>query len=194
VHVITVPRSGAPRDLLWRRWCEALELDADAFDLDLAFANESLGVAQAALLERVKPHLSGRLRRGREKHRWLRAYFAHEVLLAQKGERFGLRPDHFTKLRDAAEDEVTAIEKAGYAVTGDLTELIPEADRQPHRRPEDINDSELLEVATIAIERMIRDVRSLTLDRNLWRRKAQARRRRLVRTRSRLTRLWPGSR
>lgn len=187
VHVITVPRSGAPRDLLWRRWCAVLGLDPDAYDLDVAFANESLGAAQAALLQRVKPRLSGPLVEGPEKHRWVRAYFAHDVLLAQGGERFSLRAHHFARLQQAAEEAVSEIEKAGYDVEGDLTELVPEPDTQSRPYPDDLDDSELLAVATTAIERMIRDVRALTLERNRWRRRAQ-RRNPLSRVRRRLAR------
>jgi hypothetical protein len=175
VHVVTVPRPGAPRDLLWRRWCEVIELDPAACNLDVAFANQSLGGAQAALLQRVKPHLSGPLRRSPEKHRWLRGYFAHEVLLAQRGERFGLRPEHAAELTDKSREAVTALRAAGYQVTGDLDELVPPPDPAPRPVPDDLPDSVLLEAATQALEHMIRDVRALTLERNDMRRRVGGR-------------------
>lgn len=178
IHIITVPKPGSPRDLLWRRWCEVLELDPDAFDIDVAVSNESLGGAQAALLQRVKPHLSGALQRGPEKHRWLRAYFAHQVLLSQGGERFTLRSEHVTELRRICEEATASIDRAGYTVTGDLAELLPDPAIVPipAAYPDDVPASELVDVATKAIEQMIRDVRSLTLERNKWRRRARGNR------------------
>lgn len=166
VHVITVPPPGAPRDLLWRRWCEVLELDPDAFNTDVAFENQSLGVTQAELLRRVKPHLPAPLRPGPEMHRWVRGYFAHRVLLDQKGERFSLRPHHLDLLRQASEEAVASIKASGYAVTGDLAELLPQQGGASSPHPDDITDAELLDVAASAIARMVLDVRSLTRQRD----------------------------
>ena len=177
IHVVTVPRPGAPKDLLWRRWCEVLGLRADSFDLDVAFGNESLGVAQVALLHRVKQHLSGALQDGPERHRWFRQYFGHEVLVPQAGERFGLRPEQAARLRPLAVSAVKAIAEGGYDVTGDLAELVPEPDTQPRPHPDEITDAELVDVSSRAIEKMIRDVRELTLERNEWRRRARRARR-----------------
>jgi hypothetical protein len=171
VHVVTVPPPGAPRDLLWRRWCQLLELDPEAFDLDIAFENQSLGLVQAVLLQRVKPHLTGPLQEGPEKHRWLRAYFAHEVLLSQQGERFGLQPHHFQPLRSASEAAVEAIKSAGYDVVGDLDDLLPTEPAAPQRHPGEVTEDELLDSALEAIEHMIHDVRRLTKERNRLRRK-----------------------
>jgi len=174
VHLVTVPRPGAPRDLLWRRWCEVLGLDADAFDLDVAFGNESLGAAQAALLQRVKPYLSEEFEGGAVRHRWFRQYFGHEVLVPQAGERFGLRSHHADALRAMALEAVRSIEDAGYDVVGDLDELVPDAAPEARPHPDDYTDAQLLEVAGVAIEKMIRDVRDLTMSRDGWRRRALA--------------------
>jgi hypothetical protein len=173
VHLVTVPRPGAPRDLLWQRWCEVLGLDAATFDLDVAFGNESLGAAQVALLHRVKPYLSGPLGTGPERHRWFRQYFGHEVLVPQAGERFGLRTQQAEKLRELSEAAVKVIETAGYHVTGDLAELVPDLDERASPHPDDIPDAVLVDVAARAIEQMIGDVRALTLERNRWRRRAK---------------------
>lgn len=188
VHVITVPRPGAPRDLLWRRWCQVIGIDPDRFDLDVAYSNESMGAAQAALVRRVKPHLSEVFDAGDERHRWFRQYFGHEVLVPQDGGRFRVRPRHAAALRELSVKAVGLVSEAGYDVVGDLAELVPEAEQVPASEagadtrdgsapfpyPDDCSDSELLEVATRAIEQMVRDVRELTLERNEWRRRATA--------------------
>ncbi len=171
VHVITVPPPGAPRPLLWRRWCEVLEVDDAGFDMERSFGNESLGAAQAALLHRVVPHLSGPLGPAPARHRWVRQYFGHEVLVPQRGERFGLRPKHAAELRSLSGAMTEAITQGGYSVVGDLADLVP-AEGQPELPyPDDVDVDEVLEVAARAIEHMIRDVRELTTARNRLRRK-----------------------
>lgn len=187
VHVVTVPQAGAPRDLLLRRFCSVVQVDADALDLGGAFSNESLGVVQAELLRRLKAHLTTPLDDAPERHRWLRAYFAHDVLLAQGGDRFTLLPDQAEVLTKRVREAIEAIDTAGYDVVGDLAELLP-ADPDPAlRHPSDVSESELLESALVAIERMLLDVRTLTLQRD--RSRARAGKRLAPRVRRRLGRV-----
>jgi hypothetical protein len=182
ITVVTVPPPGSPRDWLWNRWCEALELDPSRLDREAPFANESLGAAQAALMLRVTPRVRGPLKKGRERHRWLRQYFGHEVLGPQKGARFAPRPDEVEELRVLSEQAVAAVETSGAQVVGDLQDLLP-PDSVTGAHPDDVTESEIIQTASVAIEQMIRDVRKLT-------RKNQRLRRRLRRTgRGRLRRL-----
>ena len=163
VHVITVPPPDAPRSLLWTRWCQVLGIDDSTFDHDVHYANESLGAAQAALLHRVKPHLTGDLNTGTVRHRWVRRYFGHEVLVPQGGARFAPRIPHAAQLRQLSEEAAAAIVTGGYDVTGDVADLVPAAlppEDAPY--PDDVPESELLEVAAKAIDRMIHDVKELT--------------------------------
>ncbi len=173
IRIVTVPPASAPRDLLWHRWCEALGLDPAGLDLGDAVANESLGAAQAALLARVKPTLTPPLGRGVNQHRWVRRYFAHEVLVPQVGARFGLRPDHAAALRERSLLAVESLAQAGYQITGDLPDLVPEPSPRPGPQPGEVTDEELLDVAARAIDRMIHDVRTLTLERDRWREQAE---------------------
>jgi len=187
VHVVTVPQVGAPRDLLLRRFCSVVQVDADALDLGAAFSNQSLGVVQAELLRRLKPHLSTPLDDAPERHRWLRGYFAHDVLLTQSGARFTLRPEQAEVLSARGRAAIEAIRSAGYDIVGDLEELVPAPLDPDLRHPSDVSDSEVLESALVAIERMLTDVRSLTLQRDRMRARAAKRltsrvRRRLRRT------------
>ncbi|MGH3361679.1 MAG: hypothetical protein ACRDOM_04400 [Nocardioides sp.] len=173
VHVITVPPSDAPRDLLWRRWCQVLGIDDSTFNMDLTFGNESLGAVQAALMHRLKPHLSGPLESGPVRHRWVRQYFGHEVLVPQRGERFGLRADDAAEVRRLSIAMTEAISQAGYPVTGELADLVPAETQPPLPHPDDVTEAEMLDAAVRAIEQMIRDVRELSTAKRVWRRKAQ---------------------
>lgn len=68
VHVITMPSPQAPRDELWRRFCEVLDVTPDGYDLDVAWQNVSLGYGSCDLLRRVNLHLpdvpGGKYRKG----------------------------------------------------------------------------------------------------------------------------------
>ena len=175
--IVTVPPPGAPRGLLWERWRQAIGVDDSEFDLDVSYANESLGAAQAALLGRVKPHLSGPLEDGPVRHRWVRKYFGHEVLVPQKGERFGPRPHQVEQLAARAEEARDWIRDHGFPVVGDLEDLasvaVPDG-----AHPDDVPDAEVVDVAARAIERMIRDVRELTTERDQLRAQLRRARRR----------------
>ncbi|MFT3874500.1 MAG: hypothetical protein QM714_17945 [Nocardioides sp.] len=171
--VVTVPPPGAPRGLLWERWREAIGIDDNHFDLDVHYANESIGAAQAALLLRVKPYLSGPLTAGNVRHRWVRHYFGHEVLVPQRGERFGPRPEQAAALTARSEHAVEVIREAGYPVIGDLDDLVSVQPRQTGLSPDDVTDAEIVDVAARAIEQMIRDVKQLTESRDRWRARAR---------------------
>ncbi len=166
IHLITVPPVGGPRDLLWRRWCEVLGIDDSRFERELSFANESLGAPQAALLHRVKPHLTGVLNNASVRHRWVRQYFGHEVLVPQAGPKPVPRPAQAQSLRALALEAVAEIAQGGYAVTGGLEELVPPEEPPVGPHPDDIPDSEVIDVAARAIDRMIQDVKELTEERD----------------------------
>jgi hypothetical protein len=176
IHVVTVPPPSAPRDLLWHRWCEVLQIDDSEFDMDLGFQNESLGTPQAALMRYVKPYLTGPLRDSGVRHRWVRKYFGHEVLVPQRGERFGLRQEQAAQLRKLSIEAVEEIRQVGYPVTGDLADLIPDENQPERPHPDDVTEGEMLEVAAKALDQMIRDVRDLTNERDDLIEQAQQRR------------------
>ncbi len=180
LHLITVPPPGAPHALLWQRWCAVTGIDDSGFDMDAARANESLGAAQAALLQRVVPHVSGELVPGSARHRWLRQYLGHEVLAAQRGDRFGLKDEHAAELRELAVAGVAEIADAGYAVTGDLADLVPPEHQPVRPHPDHVPDAEIIDVAARAIEQMVRDVMELSVKRQRWRREAMRLRKRTI--------------
>jgi hypothetical protein len=53
IHVVTVPPSGTPPEVLLERFCSVIGVDPAALDREVPRANESLGQVQAELLRRV---------------------------------------------------------------------------------------------------------------------------------------------
>lgn len=127
VHVVTVPRKADPPDLLWRRFATSVGLDAGLYDTSEAFANSSLGAAEAAILRRVNIALD-------EEVGWplynemVKHHLAQEVLVE--------RPDPLP-IRLLADDAAWAAKRssnlvdelaaAGYDVVGTLDDLRPAA-------------------------------------------------------------------
>lgn len=181
LRLITLPPAGAPRNLLWDRWVEAIGIDDSLLDTDVSFGNESLGAPQAALMRSVALKLTPPLTKSPVRHRWVRHYFGHEVLVRQKGPRFGLRPWHAARLRDLSLQAVAEIGSRGYRVVGDLQDLVPPEEQPTMSHPDDITDAEMLEVASTAIVRMIDDVRRLSLQLTQARRQLEEQRRPLPR-------------
>ncbi len=70
---------------------------------------------------------------------------------------------------------IEAIRSAGYDVVGDLEELVPASQDPELRHPSDVSDAEVLDSALVAIERMLTDVRTLTLQRDRMRARAAKR-------------------
>ncbi|WP_030484983.1 hypothetical protein [Nocardioides aequoreus] len=162
LRLVTVPQPGAPRSLLWERWCEVTGLDDEGLDHSLAFANESLGATQARLLTKVVQQLSPDFGDLPVRHRWLRQYFGHEVLVPQGGARIGLSEHHLQLLRPVTDAMLEEVAAGGYAVTGDLEELRSYTQSSAAVDPDTVDDSETLAVATRALEQMVVDVRGLS--------------------------------
>lgn len=163
VHLVTVPQSGAPRELFWQRYASVIGIDPDSCDLSRVRPNTSLGVVEAELLRRIKPKIPAPITDQTQLYRWQRGYLAHELLVPRGGERFGLRPERAATLRDLSRAAADDLAAAGYDVVGDLGELVPPADLPVLRHPEDASDADLLDAATDTIGLMLRDVRLATL-------------------------------
>lgn len=125
VHVVTLPRPGAPRDLLWRRFCTATGLDPDGYDLSRTFANQSLGLAETQFLLRVNEALGERIG-WHAYNEDVKLFLAQQVLAARPSPtRIELPAEHVPWATERSVETVEALREAGYRVVGDLYELMP---------------------------------------------------------------------
>ena len=123
LHVVTVPRSGADPDELWRRFATVVGVDPTVATEPPAQANASTGLAATELVRRVNQHL-GRLRQS--EYNWTVKEFVALRALARRSDREGRarldRRGYDLALRwnAAVRDAVRAL---GTPVTGDLEDL-----------------------------------------------------------------------
>ncbi|MGZ8744008.1 MAG: DUF6752 domain-containing protein [Nocardioides sp.] len=157
VHLVTAPRSGAPRRELWDRFAKACSLQDVTIDLDIPPANESLGVKAAEVLRRVNEQDLGPITGAREQSRWLRDTLAHTVLAPLDNEPMGITDAQLAEAEDRARTAVAAIGEAGWTVHGDLEDVA--ATRREGRMPGEVPAEELLDVAVRTIAALLLELR-----------------------------------
>lgn len=126
VHVVTVPKPGAPKTLLWERFAEAFALDELELDLHVERSNPSLGVPETALVRRINKAVITDVEPATYRP-LVRELLAHQTLSKRTDSpRLALPPEVWSWADDLSHAWVAALRERGYAVTGDLDELIPD--------------------------------------------------------------------
>ena len=158
VTLVTVPHPGAPRDLLWQRFAEVLETDAEGLRPARA-ANESIGAASTLALRRLNEMLEARGLKGQDGAPLRKGVLAKQVLAARKNQ------EPVTGLPVAAwvEEESRrmrrALARSGVRVVGDLDDLTPV--EVPGVHPSAIDEREVSEAALSAlawaVQELVRD-------------------------------------
>jgi hypothetical protein len=153
-HLVTVPQAGAPRDLLWTRYCRAFGIDPAWAPRDSYRLNQSVGTAEATLVRR----LNRRLRRSglpSEDYRALvREVLVHETL-SQRAHmtRVTLPPDAFGWAAEVADEWVEWAAGSGIDVIGDLDDLrpVPPPEGAPWPDPDHPPRADMLDAALDAL-------------------------------------------
>jgi len=163
VHVVTLPPSGSEPNLLWERFSGACGIPADVCDLSRTTANESLGAESAGLLERIGPRLRDAVDADTapwtEQYRWLRRYVGHRLLVPRGGSKIALRDDDVARLRLRSGDSIDRLKTAGYDVVGDLSDLVAARIPASAVHPDDVSDTDLLDVASDVVVDLLRRAR-----------------------------------
>ena len=163
IHVIPVDPRGAPSDL-WLTFTGVLGLDGTRFPVEELPRNRSLGVVEVELLRRINPHLTDFTSAGDRGH-WIRGYLGEGDVLPEGREKFRSGPEKHRELEQRGRQALDILAGGRYDVRGDLGLLEPSALGEL-RHPDDVRDTELLDAAVVTIARMLRDVRSLTRERD----------------------------
>jgi hypothetical protein len=127
VHLVTVPKPGAPRDLLWERFASVFGLDARALAPETDRANPSLGVPETALVRRLNERVNHGVLVGDDYRRFVRELLAHRTLSRRTASpRLEVPPDVRQWAVELSEAWIDTLAERGYDVVGTLDDLRPD--------------------------------------------------------------------
>ncbi|UYM07069.1 hypothetical protein [Solicola gregarius] len=158
--VVTLPRPGAPRHLLWERFAAAVDLDPAVAKRSAPRNNESIGAASAELIRRINERLSDI---AISDYRGTMRHALAIKILSDRVSTEGKAPVNNAFLEFAAAANArarAAIEESGVRVIGDLDDLPVEA---PAPSLDDTaldspSDADVIDAAAYAMPRMRRVV------------------------------------
>lgn len=150
--LVTLPQPGAGPDVLWRRFCDAIGIDPEGYDLDVR-ANPSIGLTSALVL----------LRLNQAYHEQYGAmppiydtYVKHKlakrgmVFRSKEEPKLGLDASWVVK---AGESQIERLQKAGHRVVGDLFDLRPVPVKGVHA--DKVSQAEVLDATVSALARSL---------------------------------------
>jgi hypothetical protein len=147
VHIVVAPPPGADPGELWRRFGDAVGFDAEALDptSPAGAANQTLGVVSIAILRQVNEALDGRIVQPTYA-KVVKRYLGQDLLTRHSSPRPACPPDLQAALHELSEEWIREIGTRGYAVHGDLAELVP----VPAASPAPPDDVDLRAQATVS--------------------------------------------
>lgn len=180
VHVVTVPHEG-PRDLIWHRLCDVVQVDGDRYETSNLRDNASLGLETVEVLRRVGPPAR---QLGVPRQRWAEAVRRGVVgpsPSAPAPSRLAVPPALHPWVQERALEIVQAVEGSGVQVQGDVADLLPRLTTDTGRQPEDLSAEQLLDVATHSLARALSELTRTRRQAERRQRRTEARLRRLRR-------------
>jgi hypothetical protein len=158
VHVVSCPPPDADPGVLWRRFAGVVGIDPNRFPAaGPDSANASLGVAEIDLLRRVNLKLDKRLVQPAY-GQVVKQLYAHELLAGRTSPRPVVPREMYDDLVVVGERWVKEIDKAGYDVRGDVTELVPVAPASERRHPDDVDLRAEVDAAATATAGLLLEV------------------------------------
>jgi hypothetical protein len=124
VVVVTVPPPGAPRELLWERFCSVLGTSPDGF-APARMGNESVGAASTLVIRRVNELLNAEGLVFPEGTDLRKGVLAKQVLAARKGEEPAIGLPVPRWVADHAAHMVSALQGLGVSLVGSWADLAP---------------------------------------------------------------------
>jgi hypothetical protein len=150
VTLVTGPRPGAPRDLLWRRFCEAVDLDPEPFAMPER-DNASIGAASALVLRDLNEQLQGLTTN--QYNAAVKHELAKRGMAARRAQEsaIGFVVDDW--VRERADVMIERFKGLGIKVVGDLEELRPLD--TPGVDPREVSVAEREEAAVAALTHLV---------------------------------------
>jgi len=155
-----VPQSGAPRDLLWQRYCQAFGIDPAWAPEESDRENVSIGAAETTLIRKLNRRLTQAGLPSEEYRRLVRELVVHQTLAKRPNmAKVTLPPAAFPWADEVAEEWIEWVVGSGIDVIGDVEDLRPVppeegagwADPDRPRRPQMV-DAALDAMVALALE------------------------------------------
>ncbi|QNN54506.1 hypothetical protein [Nocardioides mesophilus] len=157
IHLVTVPQSGAPRDLLWNRYCDAFGFDPAWAPEESGRANASVGTAEAALLRKLNRRLKEAGLSSEDYSTLVRQLVVHDTLAHRKQMKLAtLPPLAYPWVQGIADEWIEWVQGAGIQVHGDLEDLrpVPPPEGARWRNPDRPNRGQMVDAALDALVAM----------------------------------------
>ena len=155
IHLVTVPPPGGSPRLLWQRFSRAFGLDGLDLDLEAERANPSLGVPETALLRRIN-RAANRSLEPVDYRPLVRELLAHQTLSHRVGSpRLALPPEVHPWAQEVAESWRREVERRGYDVVGDLSDLIGAPSPAQWADPDQPSEKQVASAALDAIKALL---------------------------------------
>jgi hypothetical protein len=162
VHLLTVPKPGAPRDLLWQRFASVLDLEGENLHPEARRANPSLGVPESALIRRINGRVNNGVLANHHYREFVRELLAHNSLAQRTdSDRLALPDDVREWAVEVSESWIDALSSRGYDVVGSLDDLRPDKDAAPFVDPDHPDESEVADAAVEAITGLLKEAARL---------------------------------
>ncbi|MFR9775949.1 hypothetical protein ACL02O_07785 [Micromonospora sp. MS34] len=161
-HLVTVPRPGAPHDVLWHRFAGIMNIPDGLCELEAPTSNPSLGAAEAEVLRRVNQALGDRYPLRTPYQKVVQRHLVDAVLRQREnGIKFGVGLDKAEWVSDLAEQQIKELQDYPCQIVGNLDELRPAGMKQS-RTPDELDDGQILETAIETIVAMLGHAESLS--------------------------------
>lgn len=150
VHVVVVPRPGAPEGQLVERFAAAAGLEAGSLRTGRPSSNVSVGAAEAEVLRRLNGTLDGRL--NERQYAWAVQQGVKRALRTRRSSpRIELADAERVWITGRAESMLAEVRARGYDVSGDLAELVPAAADGLAVPPDAVSEAEVTDAAITAL-------------------------------------------
>ncbi len=154
VHLVTVPQAGAPRDLLWQRYCQAFGIESSWAPDESEAVNVSIGAAEAALLRKLNRRLKRAGLSSDDYRRLVRQIMVHETLAhRERMVKATLPPAAYPWATEVAEEWIDWVVGSGIDVVGDVQDLRPAAPPEDAKweNPDQPRRAQMVEAALDAL-------------------------------------------
>jgi hypothetical protein len=154
VHLVTVPQAGAPRDLLWERYCTAFGIDPAWAPEQSDRENVSIGAAETTLLRKLNRRLRAAGLPSEAYRPLIRELVVHQTLAQRPSmAKITLPPPAYPWAEEVAEEWIEWVVGSGIDVIGDVEDLrpVPPAEDAPWDDPDRPRRPQMIDAALDAM-------------------------------------------